>query len=129
MEKDNLRQERMKILELLSKKIITAEDAEKLLAALSANADNDVIENPVAVKKNQFRMLKILVDSSDGDEVRVEIPIEFAKLLKSKKIMKVDTDDFDIDIDELIGMINAGVIGEIVNVKSADGDIIRIVVE
>ena len=32
-------------------------------------------------------------------------------------------------LDELIQMINAGVIGEIVNIKSADGDIVKIIVE
>jgi hypothetical protein len=124
---NDLKAERMKILDLLSKNVINAEQAEKLLNSLGASEEKE--EYPVQSKKNQFRMLKILVDSADGDEVRVELPIEFAKLLKNKKIMKVDTEDFDLDIDELIGMINSGVMGEIVNVKSADGDIIKILVE
>ena len=124
---NDLKAERLKILDLLSKNVINAEQAEKLLNSLGASEEKE--EYPVQNKKNQFRMLKILVDSADGDEVRVELPIEFAKLLKSKKIMKVDTADFDLDIDELIGMINSGVMGEIVNVKSADGDIIKILVE
>jgi hypothetical protein len=124
---NDLKAERLKILDLLSKNVINAEQAEKLLNSLGASEEKE--EAQVVSKKNQFRMLKILVDSADGDEVRVELPIEFAKLLKSKKIMKVDTADFDLDIDELIGMINSGVMGEIVNVKSADGDIIKILVE
>ena len=128
MGKDDLKQERIKILELLAKNVINADQAERLLAALS-NTEEAVAEAQVIAKKNQFRMLKILVDSADGDEVRIEIPIEFARLLKSKKLMKIDTDDFDIDIDELISMINSGVVGEIVNVKSADGDIVKIIVE
>ncbi|MDT8337522.1 MAG: hypothetical protein RQ856_06850 [Candidatus Izemoplasmatales bacterium] len=128
MKNNDLKAERMKILELLAKNVINADEAEKLLAAIS-NPEQKEEDYPVQNKKNQFRMLKILVDSDDGDEVRIELPIEFAKLLKSKKIMKVDTDDFDLDIDELIGMINSGVVGEIVNVKSADGDVVRIVVE
>jgi hypothetical protein len=128
MKNNDLKAERMKILELLAKNVINADEAEKLLAAIS-NPEQKEEDYPVQNKKNQFRMLKILVDSNDGDEVRIELPIEFAKLLKSKKIMKVDTDDFDLDIDELIGMINSGVVGEIVNVKSADGDVVRIVVE
>lgn len=128
MANQDLKQERMKILELLSKNVINADQAEKLLAALSTNNE---VEDKLKVidKKNQFRMLKIYVDSSDGDQVRIQLPIEFAKLLKSKKIMKIDTDDFDLDVDELIGMINSGVVGEIVNIKSDDGDIVKIVVE
>jgi predicted protein tyrosine phosphatase len=128
MKNKELKEERMKILELLSKNVINAEQAEKLLAALSGS-EEETKNTEYPSKKNQFRMLKILVDSVDGDQVRVELPIEFAKLLKSKKIMKVDTEDFDLDIDELIGMINSGVVGEIVNVKSAEGDIVKIVVE
>jgi len=124
---NDLKAERLKILDLLSKNVINAEQAEKLLNSLGASEEKE--ETQVVSKKNQFRMLKILVDSADGDEVRIELPIEFAKLLKNKKIMKVDTEDFDLDIDELIGMINSGVMGEIVNVKSADGDIIKILVE
>jgi DNA-directed RNA polymerase subunit H (RpoH/RPB5) len=127
MSKD-MKAERLKILDLLAKNVINAEQAEKLLAALNIN-DSEQDYPSIQQKKSQFRMLKIYVDSNDGDQVRVQLPIEFAKLLKSKKFMKVDTDDLDLDIDELIGMINSGVVGEIVNIESADGDIVKIVVE
>jgi hypothetical protein len=79
-------------------------------------------------KKVPFRMLKIFVDSNDGDVIKIQIPIEFAKLLKTGKF-NVNLQDADIDIDALIQMINTGVVGELVNVESADGDIVRIVVE
>ncbi len=128
MGKTELKEERMKILELLSKGVISADEAEKLLAALSQDRDEPEVIIP-SKKKDQFKMLKVLVDSSDGDEVRIELPIEFAKLLKNKKLTRIDEDDLDIDVDALIQMINAGVVGEIVNVKSADGDIIKVVVE
>jgi len=128
MERTELKEERMKILELLSKKIISAEEAEKLLSALSNEPEETEVEMQPK-KKDAFKMLKVLVDSADGDEVRIELPIEFAKLLKNKKLTRIDEDDLDIDIDALIQMINTGVVGEIVNVKSADGDIVRIVVE
>ena len=117
--------ERMKILELLSKKVISAEEAEKLLSAL--NEDNNQVQR--VEKKSQFRMLKILVDSADGDNVNIQIPIEFAKLLKTKKFMNLNSNDFDLDIDELIDMIQTGAYGELVNITSADGDKVKIVVE
>jgi len=128
MGKTELKEERMKILELLSKGVISADEAEKLLAALGAgNEEPEVILQPK--KKDQFKMLKVIVDSSDGDKVRIELPIEFAKLLKNKKLTHIDDTDLDIDVDSLIQMINAGVVGEIVNIKSADGDEVRIIVE
>ncbi|MCK7486865.1 MAG: hypothetical protein MZU97_16220 [Bacillus subtilis] len=131
MAKDNLKEERMKILELLTKGLITPADAEKLLTALSnQTSEND--ESPiqvVAAKKAPFRMLRIYVDSHDGDKVRIQVPIEFAKLLKTGKFNIDAIEDFDIDIDMLLQMINSGVIGELVNVESADGDTVKIVVE
>ena len=129
MSKDNLKEERMKVLDLLSKGIISADEAEKLLSAMDKSDENITAEAVVVnQKKAPFRMLKILVDSEDGDKVRVQIPVEFAKLLKTGKF-NVNLSDSDIDIDALLDMINSGVVGEIVTVDSADGDKIRIVVE
>lgn len=127
MAKNDLKEERMKILELLTKGLISAEEAEKLLAAIGETPEEKT--EFVSTKKNQFRMLKVLVNSADGDEVKIELPVEFAKLLKSKKFNIDALDGMDLDVDSLIQMINTGAIGEIVNVKSADGDYVRIVVE
>lgn len=129
MSKDNLKEERMKVLDLLSKGIISADEAEKLLSAMDKSEEGSKAEAVlVDQKKAPFRMLKILVDSEDGDKVRVQIPVEFAKLLKTGKF-NVNLSDNDIDIDALLDMINTGVVGEIVSVDSADGDKIRIIVE
>lgn len=127
MSKDQLKEERMKILDLLTAKIITPEEAEKLLSALSGSNEN-FNEEVVVKKKAPFKMLKILVDSNDGDKVRMQIPIEFSKLLKSAKF-KSSIGSTDIDIDAIVDMINQGVDGEIVNVESGDGDIVKIIVE
>lgn len=127
MSKNALKEERMKILELLSKGIITSDEAEKLLTALD-RPDTSFAESIVPTKKPPFRMLKVFVDSSDGDVVKIQVPIEFAKLLKSSKF-NVNFSENDIDIDAIIEMVNSGVMGEIVNVVSSDGDTVRIVVE
>ena len=129
MAKEQLKEERMKILDLLAKGIITSDEAEKLLSAMDKGTNQVFAEQQVIVnKKAPFRLLKIFVDSKDGDVVRIQIPVEFARLLKTDKF-NMNLDSSDIDIDALLQMINAGVIGEIVNVKSGDGDIVRIVVE
>ena len=126
MSKDHLKEERLKILDLLSKGVITSDQAEKLLSAMDIKATLN--EEVIVKKKAPFRMLKILIDSNDGDNVRVQIPIEFAKLLKTGKF-NVNLKQADLDIDELLEMIHSGASGELVNIQSADGDIVKIVVE
>lgn len=113
--------ERMKILEMLKEGIINPEEAEKLLNAI--DGDTEIVPS-----KKKFRMLRVYVDSADGDKVRIQIPIEFAKLLKTNKF-NVNLSSVDLDVDQLIELIDSGVVGEIVNVDSADGDKVRIVVE
>lgn len=127
MSRDQLKEERMKVLELLAKGTISSEEAEKLLTAMD-QSDRNFGQEVVVAKKAPFKMLKILVDSNDGDKVRVQIPVEFSKLLKSAKF-KSKIGDTDIDVDAIIEMISQGVDGELVNVESSDGDIIKIIVE
>lgn len=115
------KEERMKILEMLKEGIINAEEAEKLLSAI--DGEDEILPN-----KRKFKMLKVYVDSDDGDKVRIQIPIEFARLLKSDKF-NVNLSNVDLDVDQLIQLIDSGVVGEIVNIDSADGDKVRIVVE
>ena len=127
MSKDQLKEERMKILDLLAKGVIKADEAEKLLSAME-KPEEPFAAQPVFAKKAPFRMLRIFVDSKDGDLVKIQIPIEFAKLLKTGKF-NMNLSQSDVDIDAIIEMINQGVVGELVNVESADGDIVKIVVE
>jgi hypothetical protein len=126
MSRDNLKEERMRILDMLQKGIIKPEEAETLLSTLERadTAEEVVLSN----KKAPFRMLKIYIDSNDGDVVKVQIPIEFAKLLKTDKF-RSNLKGTDIDIDAILEMINQGVVGDLVNIQSGDGDVIRVVVE
>ena len=44
--------------------------------------------------------------------------------------MKFDQiDDLNLDIDAILEMIESGMLGELVDVESADGDIVKIVIE
>ena len=81
-------------------------------------------------------VLKILVNSTDGDEVTVNLPIALGEtiikaIIKSNVGDKSDKDDLlkQIDFEQIIELVKKGIIGEIVNVKSADGDIVIIRIE
>jgi hypothetical protein len=120
--------DRLRVLEMIQNKAITAAEGAELLKALDG-ADENLKPVP---QKNAFKMFKIKVISADGDKVNVQIPVEFARVaLKSGKgYMKLDQiEDLDLDIDAILEMIDKGMLGEIVNVESADGDLVKIVIE
>ena len=121
--------DRLRILEMIEKKTITASEGAELLKAL------DVTDKKLAVSKkpkHSFKMFKIKVLSADGDKVNVQIPLEFAKVaLKSGKgFMKIDQiDDMNLDLDLILEMIDKGSLGKIVDIESADGDTVEIIIE
>ena len=120
--------DRLRVLEMIQNKTITAAEGAELLKALD-KADENLKPVP---QKNAFKMFKIKVLSADGDKVNVQIPVEFAKVaLKSGKgYMKIDQiQDLDLDIEAILDMIDKGMLGELVNVESADGDLVKIVIE
>lgn len=120
--------DRLRILEMIENKTITAAEGADLLKALDKN-DTKTVLSP---KKNAFKMFKIKVLSADGDKVNVQIPIEFAKvaLNSGKGFMKVDQiEGLDLDVDAILDMIDSGMLGKIVDIESADGDIVEIIIE
>lgn len=122
-------EERLRILKMVQDKTITAEEAAQLLKSIDQADDKNAVISP---KKEAFKMLRVKVLSADGDKVNIKIPVEFAKiaLRNGKGFMKNDQiDKLDLDIDMILELIEEGTIGEIVNVESADGDIVKIVIE
>lgn len=123
----NNKLEKLKILDLLDKKEITLEEAQQRLEALKVEA-----QEVIKTKSSSSKAIKIQVNSSDGDIVNIQVPVNFARLiLKGKNTMKFSSklNDFDIDFEEIFTMIDEGILGELVNIESADGDTVRIAVE
>lgn len=120
--------DKLRILEMIQNKQITAAEGAELLKALD---QVDAKAQPV-VKKNAFKMFKVKVLSGDGDKVNIQIPVEFAKVaLKSGKgAVKIDQlEGLDLDIDAILEMVESGMLGKIVDIESADGDVVEIVIE
>lgn len=121
--------DRLKILEMIQDKTITAAEGSELLKSLDEADKKIAIAKP---KKQAFKMFRIKVISADGDKVNVQIPIEFAKmaLRSGKGFMKVDQiENLDLDIDMILEMIDSGMLGKIVDVESADGDTVEITID
>ena len=88
-------------------------------------------------RKDINKMLfKININSADGDIVRVNLPLALIKtaLEVGMKIPQISGNKEmdilkDIDIGSILMMAESGVMGKIVEVQSADGDNVEIVIE
>ena len=77
--------------------------------------------------------LRIVVDSADGDKVRVNLPMALVQLAMKMgmEMPQVSGNDAlkDIDWAQVMDLVRHGAMGNLVEVESADGDIVRIFVE
>jgi len=85
-------------------------------------------------------ILRITVDSSDGDRVKVNLPMALVKAAIEMGLPFVSNMNFgnnesansalkQIDFSQIITLVESGMVGTIVEVDSADGDKVRIFVE
>jgi transcriptional regulator with XRE-family HTH domain len=101
---------------------------------LRGPATQDVQIVPEEERKDFSKMmLRINVLSAQGDKVKVNLPMP---LLKTGLQIGMNMETMgnydalkDIDFDAILKMVENGVIGKLVEVESADGDIVEIVVE
>ena len=78
-------------------------------------------------------MLRIVVDSADGDKVRVNLPMALVQLAMEMGMEMPQVSGNDalkyIDWAQVMDLVRQGAMGNLVEVESADGDIVRIFVE
>ncbi len=90
---------------------------------------------PEAERKDFDKMmLRIKVISSDNDRVNVNLPLPLIKALLAAGVSVGSVggekmESLNIDWNNIIDMVEHGVIGKIVEVESNDGDTVEIVVE
>ncbi len=131
-------EEKMRILKMVEEGTITAAEAQELLRAMEEPADAFAEQDwSVAPIREDIpyedRMLRIMVDSADGDRVRVQFPVKAIKaILKvtGKLPIQMSGDMEGVDVEALTEMViqclDSESIGDIVTVDSADGDHIRV---
>ena len=77
--------------------------------------------------------LRIVVDSAAGDKVRVNLPMALVQLAMEMgmEMPQVSGNDAlkDIDWAQVMELVRHGAMGNLIEVESADGDIVRIFVE
>ena len=79
------------------------------------------------------RMLRIVVDSPDGDKVRVSLPMALVQIAVDcgMGMPQISGNDAlkQIDWNQIMTLISHGVIGNLMEVEVSDGSVVRIFVE
>ncbi len=117
----------MKILNMLEQGSITADQAAKLLDAVTA------VDESGSANGKPNRWLRIRISEGGVEKVKVNLPLKLVKLLsKMQGILPEDArdqlDEHNIDLENIVMAIQQGAEGEIVSVE--DGvDTVKIFVE
>lgn len=134
-------QERKMILEMLANGKITVEEAEKLLSVINERSSTE--ERKVA-KGTYYpkigKTLYIQVTKDDQKVVNVAFPVMTLKILSKTGKLRLFMDDKinlgvgkdltnQINFDELMEMIDKNQVGDILNVKSDSGEVVRIFIK
>lgn len=78
-------------------------------------------------------LLKVIVDSKEGDRVRVNLPMQLVKMgleigLSMPKVAGNKALE-NLDLHAILSMVEQGVIGKLVEVDSSDGEHVEVLVE
>lgn len=77
-------------------------------------------------------LLKIMIKSSNGDTVNVKVPVALVKVLAASGgdvLSSIGVKGGELNIEEILKLIDAGVVGNLVEIHSKNGDIINIFVD
>ena len=88
---------------------------------------------PAERKDPKDMMLRITVDSSEGDRIRVNLPIALVEVAMEigMEMPQINGNDAlkGVDLKKVLELVRHGCVGNLVEVDSADGDKVRIFVE
>ena len=91
---------------------------------------------PTAQRKGLDELtMRIRVNNSEGDKVKVNLPMSLVKLGMEIGMVSIpgtgDTGKLlqNVDLEKILAMVEQGLVGKLVEVESAEGDIVEIVVE
>ena len=88
---------------------------------------------PEERKDPKDMLLRITVDSADGDKVRVNLPMALVEVAMEMGMAMPQINGNEalkgVDLKKVLEMVRLGCVGNLVEVDSADGDKVRIFVE
>ena len=84
-------------------------------------------------KELKDMMLRIVVESADGDKVRVNLPLQLVQAAMDMGLELPQMSGSDalkrVNLAQVMELVRQGAVGNLVEVESGDGDTVRIFVE
>jgi hypothetical protein len=129
-----MKEDVLRILKMIEEGKIDAESGSKLIEALGQKPSEEKVimqrYKDESSYVNNEKMLYVLVDSHDGDKVKVNVPMNFVKNILSatgKLPIKTEGLESSIDMEIIKEAIMNDITGKIVDVETHDGD--KVIVE
>lgn len=101
---------------------------------LSGKTEAAVKVVPMEERKDiKDMMFRIVIDSGEGDKVRINLPLSLIQIAidAGMELPQMSGNDAlkNIDFKQILDLVKQGVIGNLLEVESAEGDLVRIFVE
>ena len=101
---------------------------------LSGKKENAVRVVPAEERKDiKDMMFRIVIDSGEGDKVRINLPLSLIQVAidAGMELPQMSGNDTlkNIDFRQILDLVKQGVMGNLLEVESAEGDLVRIFVE
>ena len=129
-----MKEEITKVLTMVQEGKIDAEKGSELIQVLK---EKEETSNKLSKKPNAYldKTLKIRVLSTENDNVKVNLPIKLVKLVLmaghsiAASIPQSEQYVKDMDINLIVEAIENELDGQIVDIKSANGDTVSVIIE
>lgn len=118
--------------------LILPELAKLLGVSVDELLGNEVIPETKFVPEEERKdinkmLLKIIINSDEGDKVKINIPVAMIKILTESGLINLGGEKAEalknIDFKQIYNLIEQGFMGKLVEIESADGDTVIICVE
>ena len=103
---------------------------------LTGNSNEVKFVTPEERKPMEELTFRVKILSAQGDKVRVNLPMSLVKIALEIGVDVVPNVGGDnaqmlrsIDMEKVVKMVEQGLVGKLVEIESADGDIVEVVVE
>jgi hypothetical protein len=122
-------EERMKILKMLQEGKINADEAASLLASLDQG--DTALKGDVVSKNLNGRWFRVRVTDKKNDKVKVNVRLPLSLVGVGLRLGKKYSPEMeDLDVEEIFQAIQAGEMGQIVDVEDEEaGDHVQVFVE